>query len=169
MTTMHDAHPAALAPLDKLAWLASADYFEERGDDVRAYCCRSVADALPLDAFTRAYIEAALDDVQTYGPGDGHEMGELADVSWQTLGECVAECADFLAGHSEGGETPADMLAADMGAGGRDFYLTRNRHGAGFWDGRWIAPDCSHLTRWAHTYGTFQLYRGDDGAIYHHG
>jgi hypothetical protein len=36
-------HPAALAPLDALAWKASADHFEENGDTVQAARCRAVA------------------------------------------------------------------------------------------------------------------------------
>jgi hypothetical protein len=52
-----------------------------------------------------------------------------------------------------------------------DFWLTRNGHGAGFWD---RAP--SHepewqligeqLTKWAHAEGTADLYVGDDKQIY---
>lgn len=51
---------------------------------------------------------------------------------------------------------------------GHDFYLTRNGHGAGFWDrGRdevWRA-----LTEASKRFGEQGAYIGDDGAVYVHG
>ena len=47
-----------------------------------------------------------------------------------------------------------------------DFWLTRNRHGAGFWDGDYpIWGD--KLTEIAHMFPEVELYVGDDGKIYH--
>lgn len=52
---------------------------------------------------------------------------------------------------------------------GHDFWLTRNGHGAGFWD-RYYAPPGEaigrRLTDAAHAYGDCDLYTGDDGRIY---
>ena len=52
---------------------------------------------------------------------------------------------------------------------GHDFWLTRNRHGAGFWD----RPDqwggtlrAKALTDSAHAFGSSDLYVGDDGRLY---
>lgn len=36
---------------------------------------------------------------------------------------------------------------------GHDFWLTRNRHGAGFWDGEWQEPAASILTLASEAYG----------------
>jgi hypothetical protein len=47
-----------------------------------------------------------------------------------------------------------------------DFILTRNHHGAGFWDGDWHEPWASKLTTLAHSFGELSCYIGDDGAIY---
>lgn len=47
---------------------------------------------------------------------------------------------------------------------GHDFWLTRNGHGAGFWDGDW--PNGDTLTDKAKTYGEANLYVGDDGKLY---
>ena len=49
---------------------------------------------------------------------------------------------------------------------GHDFWLTRNRHGAGFWDGDYIEPYAARLTEAAHVYGSADLYEGDDGMLY---
>lgn len=47
-----------------------------------------------------------------------------------------------------------------------DFWLTRNHHGAGFWDGDY--PIWGYkLTEVAHMFPEVELYVGDDGFIYH--
>jgi len=48
---------------------------------------------------------------------------------------------------------------------GHDFWLTRNRHGAGFWD-RGLGSLGEKLTKWAHSYGSSDVYLGDDGKVY---
>lgn len=52
-------------------------------------------------------------------------------------------------------------------AAAHDFILTRNGHGAGFWDtGRWCEPWATKLTTLAESFGELSCYVGDDGAIY---
>ena len=48
---------------------------------------------------------------------------------------------------------------------GHDFALTRNQHGAGFWDGDWPV-DGDVLTPGAQDYPSVDLYVGDDGKLY---
>lgn len=48
-----------------------------------------------------------------------------------------------------------------------DFILTRNHHGAGFWDGDWAEPWGERLTELAHSYGELHCVVGDDGWIYY--
>lgn len=48
---------------------------------------------------------------------------------------------------------------------GHDFWLTRNGHGAGFWD-RGLGELGRKLSDAAKTFGTCHLYVGDDGLIY---
>lgn len=47
---------------------------------------------------------------------------------------------------------------------GHDFWLTRNGHGSGFWD-RGL-PYGDELSAIAKTYGSCDLYVGDDGKVY---
>lgn len=49
---------------------------------------------------------------------------------------------------------------------GHDFWLTRNRHGAGFWDGDWPDDVADDLTDIAHAFGETDAYIGDDGLVY---
>lgn len=47
-----------------------------------------------------------------------------------------------------------------------DFFLTRNGHGAGFWDGDWPEAEGKILTAVSKSFGESQPYVGDDGLIY---
>ena len=49
---------------------------------------------------------------------------------------------------------------------GHDFWLTRNGHGAGFWDGDHEKELGKELTKLAHSFREQVLYLGDDGKIH---
>ena len=46
-----------------------------------------------------------------------------------------------------------------------DFWLTRNGHGAGFWD-RGLGSVGDELTKNAKPFGSVDAYVGDDGKVY---
>ena len=52
-----------------------------------------------------------------------------------------------------------------MDYAGHDFWLTRNGHGAGFWD-RGLGEAGKKLTDAAHAFGECNLYLGDDDVIH---
>jgi hypothetical protein len=118
-----------------------------------------------LDQFTRGYIEAAfwlLLDVD--GNPDAASLDDLSGEAWQQL---LADCIEF--NHAAGVWLDKACLRGgmsyDMERAGTDFWLTRNRHGAGYWD-RGLGIAGSKLTEFAHSFGGCDLYRGDDGLIY---
>ena len=49
---------------------------------------------------------------------------------------------------------------------GHDFWLTRNRSGAGFWDRDYSKDISKGLTDAAHSFGETDLYAGDFGWLY---
>jgi hypothetical protein len=118
---------------------------------------------MKLDAFTRAYIEAALwsstDESNDQGGDPLDANYSIDDIAPETMELIVEDCADFQNrfGHllAEGGDEQA----------GHDFWLTRVESGAGFWDGDWPEHG-DELTEAAQSYGNFNLYVGDDGLIY---
>ena len=71
------------------------------------------------------------------------------------------DCARFL----EVCEHLAVPLVQDPEQDGHDFWLTRNGHGAGFWD-RGLGDVGDRLTDIAHGFGECDLYAGDDGRVY---
>lgn len=79
----------------------------------------------------------------------------LADSARASIEEV---CRDFYAANQH--------LFDDDHRAGQDFYLTRNRHGAGFWDGDYPDGNGRVLTDAAHAYGDSTGYLGDDGLVY---
>lgn len=47
-----------------------------------------------------------------------------------------------------------------------DFWLSRNGHGAGFFDGDWPEPYGDILQKASESFGDCDLYAGDDGKLY---
>jgi len=112
-----------------------------------------------MDAFTEAYLIAALfsscDD--NGRPLDDRYTAD--DIAPESLARAVADCAAFQTLH-------ADAIGDCASQAGHDLWLTRNGHGAGFWDGDWPEPAATELTAAAHCYGESYPYVGDDGRIY---
>lgn len=127
------------------------------------------------DRFTHAYMVAAVwSSTNDHGedcPPPLDETHSVADMAPETLASMAADCAAF----QEANETDLGAYYAGLGfdpsQGGHDFWLTRNRHGAGFWD-RYYGADaelraaCVRLTEASHVYGSCDLYVGDDGLLY---
>jgi len=57
------------------------------------------------------------------------------------------------------------VSALDPGQLGHDLWLTRNHHGAGFWD-RGLGKLGDDLTLLAHSLGESELYVGDDDKLH---
>ena len=112
-----------------------------------------------LSSFERGYIETAMwlltDD-------DGHSLDYLGlhDVGAGALASMHEDCENF---HKLCEEVGLDLR--DNYSGGHDFYLTRNRHGAGFWEGPW-GESGPFLADLAHTFGKTSWYLGDDNMIH---
>lgn len=111
-----------------------------------------------LDQFSAAYIECALwSSLDDETPMDS--LYSIDDIAAAALASMMADCAAFC-----------DANAADIGdeheRAGHDFWLTRNGHGCGFWDGDWSEEVGDRLTKASEAYGECDLYVGDDGFIY---
>lgn len=72
------------------------------------------------------------------------------------------DVVDFVMGNWD------DVNELDPEMVGHDFWLTRNRHGAGFWD-RGLDVLGDRLTAAAHAYGEASLMLGDDGKVHYYG
>jgi hypothetical protein len=161
-----------------------------------------------LDTFTSFYIDVALATSDSsyhynHGPeksqwdseydpeephGEEEHQGEplsknytIEDIAPETLREIIKDCKDFQQKYSEW----YSAAGWDDGTAGYDFWLTRNGHGAGFWDRnsstlhstvlfqqkgkKGIEEVREILTKAAKEYGPYSLYLGDgayDGLIF---
>jgi hypothetical protein len=122
-----------------------------------------------LDAFLDGYIACALwsstDNSDPDTGGDPFDDNyDASDIHPLTRTAMHDDCADFIVG-------AGDLLRdADPSQAGHDFWLTRNHHGAGFWDRSKETyprdPQGKRLTELAHAYGSVDLYVGDDELIH---
>lgn len=133
-----------------------------------------------LDAFTQGYIEALFftEEESLRFPDTGEGLGGrmnggdigFSDLAPEALASIIADCEAFKARH-------VHTLAATYGAGcddgseytptraGHDFWLTRNGHGAGFWD-RGLGELGDTLDAASGVVGEVNAYIGDDGKVY---
>lgn len=102
-----------------------------------------------------------------YGPED------LADETRATMREEVADFLNCIDLARRPGDVWDEMIGTvwqDPEQVGHDFWLTRNGHGTGFWDRYYgdqpAAELGDFLAKWSKSYGSVDLYVGDDGRIH---
>ena len=120
-----------------------------------------------LNQFEAGYVSCIM-WLTTDDDGDSIDGLGLEDMAPEALDEIHADCEAFLADNL----TDMDWYLTNIGdhhSAGHDFYLTRNGHGAGFWD-RSYATDAREpllrLSDSARVYGTSDGDIGDDGLVY---
>jgi hypothetical protein len=104
-------------------------------------------------------------------PGD-------AEFSTEASLQAISDCAQFLSKAEGLLKQAADEYGYTMEQAGHDLWLTRNGHGAGFWDrglkvmvswglnGEQQIELGAALTELADAYGSASVYQGDDGLVY---
>jgi hypothetical protein len=114
------------------------------------------------DAFFDAYVECALwsstDNADESGGSPLDDNYGPEDIAPECLKSMREDCDAFWNDNPE--------CHDDASRAGHDFWLTRNGHGAGFWDGDWPDDAGKKLTDASHAYGSSDLYIGDDGKVY---
>lgn len=116
-----------------------------------------------LSDFVKAYLEAALwssvDGSDESGGEPFDSNYSLDDISTESLELAIKDCADF--------QSKAGSLLDEMSdeRAGHDFWLTRNRHGAGFWD-RGLGDTGEQLTKLAQSYGELSPILGSDSKVW---
>jgi hypothetical protein len=125
-----------------------------------------------FDAFELSYVEtmcwSSTDDA-----GTNFDASDYADTEFanETIARIKEDCAKFRvlsdAAFQSFNESSDDYpLNPAQYHIAHDFWLTRNHHGAGFWDGDYPEPLATTLTNLAHSFGEQNLYVGDDGKFY---
>ena len=110
------------------------------------------------DEFVESYLACALWSSTDDNGKPLDDSFDVDDIGRETRSAAETDCVDFWTRNGW-------IMARDVVRAGADFWLTRNGHGAGFWDGDWSA-DGDRLTAAAEVYGGIDLYIGDDGRIH---
>lgn len=112
-----------------------------------------------LDIFTWAYVECALWSEIDDNERALDENYDPEDIHWDTLVKMIHDCTMFQ-------RENAEDISDESRHAGHDFWLTRNGHGAGFWDGDWPEEAGERLTKASKAYGEVYLYVAD-GKVCH--
>jgi hypothetical protein len=127
-----------------------------------------------LNTFTRAYIDCALwssnDESDESGGESMDQNYSITDIAPATLELMTTDCSEFQESNEALLKVWSETAGQDDIQAGHDFWLTRNRHGAGYWD-RWSGGSPQSiigrkLTDAAHAAGSFDLYIGPDGKVH---
>ena len=133
-----------------------------KATDHAVRCSTLGADAMKLDEFTTRYVETALwsstDNSNEQGGDPLDDNYGVEDIDDATLADMVEDCKCFQNDHW-------DDISDDPSRAGFDFWLTRNGHGAGFWDGDWPEKVGERLTEASKAWGEYDLYV-DEGVVY---
>lgn len=133
-----------------------------------------------LSDFVIAYLAAAIwtGTAETEDGNSGEPLDKFLDISLdyspdvigafapEAVEQAKRECADFQEANAEDLQLAHEQHGYDVdNQGGHDFWLTRNRHGVGFWD-RGLGPIGDRLTQAAHAYGSSDAMLGDDRKVH---
>ena len=112
-------------------------------------------------AFFDSYLECArwASNDDNDNPLDSIENIDR-EMSGIALAKMEKDCDRFLT------ENEKILEGLDMEKAGHNFWLTRNHHGAGFWNGDYEENVGEILTKACESFGEINLYVGDDGKLY---
>ncbi len=130
---------------------AAVEAMRDQSKAARAYC---------EDDFCVAYVEA----IYFTEAGEDSEIDPDAPLSASARESIREDCETFQRDHAAllaqayavDGYTPAQA--------GHDYWLTRNGHGAGFWD-RGLGAVGEALSRAARDAGSIDVYENDNGEL----
>jgi hypothetical protein len=109
-----------------------------------------------VNDFVRSYLETALwSSSDNFSPNGGEPLDSnfsIDDIDNEAQEKAHADCKSFI-------EQAGDLLEGlDDSQVASDFWLTRNGHGAGFWDGDYEEEVGQKLSDLSHTFGEVDLY-----------
>jgi hypothetical protein len=115
-----------------------------------------------FDTFFKSYIETALWASSDINSEEDTSLlmknYTIDDFDEKSLDSLHKDCVSFFSNNFE-------LIKDNPSLAGHDFFLTQNRHGAGFWDGDWPKEIGDKLTKESHNYGETNFWVSE-GKIY---
>jgi hypothetical protein len=119
-----------------------------------------------LDRVFEQYVRTALwssnDESDETGGEPMDDRYGPDDITEESLARMRADCERFVA---QARPLIDQLDGVPASALGHDFWLTRNGHGAGFWDGDYPEGIGEALTKIAESFGECTLFVSDAGQI----
>jgi hypothetical protein len=112
-----------------------------------------------LDAFTRAYLDAALwtsDPAPRSGEWCESDRWHIDAIFPAHVEKAIEDCRKFQEENRADLDEVSDTFGASDSQHGHDFWLTRNGHGAGFW-ARGYGDLGDKLSKAARAYGELNV------------
>ena len=110
-----------------------------------------------IDGYTECLLWSSMDE-----NGENFEPFELSEAA---IKKCKSDCLEFIVGNlldlQEYATRYEPLSARPWECAGHDFWLTRNGHGAGFWD-RGLGELGERLSKAAKVYGCVDPWLNDD-------
>ena len=124
------------------------------------------------DAFLRQYLVTALwsstDNADDSGGEPLDANYSVSDFTKESLRKAKKDCDNFVAYAADELAQLKDEHGADDGQNGHDFWLTRNGHGAGFWD-RGYGKLGDEISKKAKSFGSADIIVGRGGKLHYEG
>ena len=114
-----------------------------------------------LSEFTKAYVDALF-----FTENEETREKDFSDFTPDAITKIVTDCAIFeLTNTNLLNKAYALKDDYTVASAGHDFWLTRNGHGAGFWD-RGLNYTGEKLTDSCQAFPECNVFVGDDGSLY---
>lgn len=162
-----------LDPRDE-SWKTAAESKATQGESpTMLYHYTIEGQEFTLDEFTQGYLVCALwssnDNTDEQGGEPLDANYDISDLALEAMQQAVEDCKAFQADNVLDLEEAYGLYSRNdttpQAHAGVDFWLTRNGHGAGFWDGD-LEDVGERLSEASRKCGEVNLYVGDDGKIY---
>ena len=122
-----------------------------------------------LQDFLGGYLVCALwsstDNATESGGEPLDDNYDVDDIPPEEKAKAESDCKDFVEANLPALTELTNKPGYGWSSAGHDFWLTRNGHGAGFWD-RGFGKVGDELSAAAKVYSSVDIYVGDDGKLY---
>lgn len=118
------------------------------------------SDTEMIDGYLETALWAETDNSTEEGGYPLDKNYSFSDIDPESKAKAEKDCRAFSA---KAGNL---LKGLDASTVGHDFWLTRQGHGAGFWDGDYEESVGDALTELSKEFGEVYIYVGDDGKIY---
>lgn len=115
-----------------------------------------------VDNMVQAYLECALWSSTDENMNSLDKKYDIAAFSKEAVEQAKKDCQSFIDECEDAIESSTFLGCGNKDEQlGYDFWLTRNRHGSGFWDYRWSFPESDVFTKASHAMGSVDVYEND--------